>query len=73
MELRFVTVADGRLLSLATVGPDDTATYGGDSPDIAQGAVRRYRLRNPDASEADAVRALARDGWSNGYVMVQLD
>lgn len=72
MELRFVTVSDGSLLARALLD-DDTVTYEGGSPDIAEGAVRRYRIRNRGASEADAVRALARDGWSNGYVMVRLD
>lgn len=63
-----VTVDGGKLVSRAELADDGTVTYlGGES---ATSAVRRWRLHNPGASEADAVRSLARDGWSNGYLMV---
>ncbi|WP_066360284.1 hypothetical protein [Herbidospora mongoliensis] len=69
--MRIVSVATGAETSRATINPDDTVTYtGGDS---AASAVLRWRHHNRSASEADAVRALIRDGWSNGYQMVKLD
>ncbi|MBB4700095.1 hypothetical protein [Sphaerisporangium siamense] len=63
-----VTVDGGRLVSRATLADDGTVTYeGGES---AASAVRRWRIQHPGKGEADAVRALAREGWSNGYLMV---
>lgn len=66
-----VTVDGGRPVSRAELADDGTVTYsGGDS---AASAVRRWQRHNPGKDEAAAVRALARDGWSNGYLMVKLD
>jgi hypothetical protein len=68
--MRIVNVTTGREVSRATVANDDTVTYAGGQ--TAASAVFRWRRANPDTSEADAVRALIRDGWSNGYHMVQV-
>ncbi|MFC4587324.1 hypothetical protein [Sphaerisporangium corydalis] len=66
-----VTVDGGQLVSRAELADDGTVTYTGGSS--AASAVRRWRVLNPGASEADAVRAVARGGWSNGYLMVAQD
>ncbi len=67
--MRIVSVATGKLVSSATLADDGTVTYEGDS---ARSAVARWLREHPDASEADAVEALKVDGWSNGYIMVEL-
>lgn len=69
-QIRIVSVRTGQLVSTATVRDDGTVVYeGGES---ARSAVRAWLRANPDRTEADAVRALAREGWSNGYLMVEL-
>jgi len=65
--VNIVSVLDGRLVSRVTLADNDTITYIGDA---AHSAVRRWLLANRGRSEADAIKALARDGWSNGYLMV---
>lgn len=70
-QIRIVSVRTGQLVSTATVRDDGTVVYeGGES---ARSAVRARLRANPDRAEADAVRALATEGWSNGYLMVELD
>jgi hypothetical protein len=69
--LRIVSVRTNDEVSRAELADDGTVTYtGGDS---AASAVRRWQRTHRDATEADAVRALAREGWSNGYLMVALN
>ncbi|MFI7113967.1 hypothetical protein ACIBK9_47155 [Nonomuraea sp. NPDC050227] len=68
--VNIVSVRDGQLVSRATLADDGTVTYQGDA---ARSAVRRWLLANRGRTEADAIRALAVDGWSNGYLMVQRD
>lgn len=66
--LRIVSVRDGRELSRAELH-DGVVTYsGGES---AAYAVRSW-MRDHGGTEADAVNALLRTGWSNGYSMVEL-
>lgn len=69
--MHIVSVETGREVSRATVNPDDTVTYAGGQS--AASAVLRWRRANPGKSEADAVRALLEEGWSNGYQMIKLD
>lgn len=67
--LRIVDVETQREVSRATLAGDGTITYeGGES---AEGAIRQ-RARVDNTSEAEAFAVLARDGWSNGYLMVAL-
>lgn len=69
--LRIVSVQSGAEVSRAELADDGTVTYhGGDS---ARSAVRRWLAHNRGADEPAAVRALAVEGWSNGYLMVKLD
>lgn len=69
-QIRIVSVRTGQLVSTATVRDDGTVVYeGGES---ARSVVRAWLRANPGRAEADAVRALAREGWSNGYLMVEL-
>lgn len=68
--VNIVTVQDGQLVSRVTLADDSTVTYVGDA---ARSAVRRWLIAHRGRTEADAVEALARDGWSNGYLMVQRD
>jgi hypothetical protein len=68
--LRIVSVRTGQLVSQAVLADDGTVTY--ENGESAAAAMRSWLRRNPGASDADAVRALARDGWSNGYLMVAL-
>lgn len=68
--VNIVTVRDGQLVSRVTLADDGTVSYQGDA---AHSAVKRWLLANRGSSEADAVQALARDGWSNGYLMVERD
>lgn len=68
--LRIVSVKTGAEVSRAVLADDgQTVTYeGGDS---AASAVRRH-IHAEGGTEADAVRTLAVEGWSNGYLMVEL-
>lgn len=68
--VNIVTVQGGKLVSRATLSDDGTVTYVGDA---ARSAVRRWLHAHPGRGEADAVRALAAAGWSNGYLMVKRD
>ncbi|MCC5580593.1 hypothetical protein IMZ11_33745 [Microtetraspora sp. AC03309] len=69
--MRIVSVRTGDEVSRAELAADGTVTYsGGES---AAAAVRAWRRGREGATEADAVRALVAEGWSNGYLMVQLD
>ncbi len=68
--MRIVSVRTGNEVSRAVLGAGDKVTYAGG--DTAQAVVRDYRSSHESASEADAVRALLREGWSNGYLMVEL-
>lgn len=68
--VRIVSVRTSREVAHVTLDDDGTITYVGDA---AHSAVRRWLLANRGSSEADAVQALARDGWSNGYLMVALN
>lgn len=66
--ISIVSVRTGREVSRAEVR-GDTVTYSGG--ETARAAVRRWQAAHPGRSEADAVRTLARDGWSNGYLMIE--
>lgn len=68
--IRIVSVRSGTEVSRAESDDNGVVTYsGGDS---AAAAVRSW-MRDNGGSEAAAVEGLARDGWSNGYLMVDLD
>ena len=67
--MRIVSVKDGWEVSRAELLDDGTVRYSGGQS--AAYAVRSWR-REHGGSEADAVRGLLRDGWSNGYLMVDL-
>lgn len=66
--IRIVSVKTGREVSRATLTDTGTVTYRGGAS--ARSAVRRWLAANPGRTEADAIQALAREGWSNGYLMV---
>jgi hypothetical protein len=68
--VRVVSVRTGAEVSRAELADDGTITYtGGES---AQAAVRNA-MRERRLPEAQAISLLAREGWSNGYLMVALD
>lgn len=68
--LRILSVTTGDEVSRAELLDDGSVRYsGGES---AAGVVRS-RMRDYEETEAAAVAALLRDGWSNGYLMVDLD
>lgn len=67
--IRIVSVRTGKLVSTATVRGDGTVVYEGGAS--ARSVVRSWLRANPGRTEADAVRALADEGWSNGYLMVE--
>lgn len=68
--LRIVDVETLREVSRATLADDGTISYsGGES---AEGVIKQ-RARVDSVTPAEALEALARDGWSNGYLMVALD
>jgi hypothetical protein len=56
---------------VATAALDGGAVTYGVLDDVARGVVERYAADH-DLSDADAVRRLAVEGWSNGYLMVAL-
>lgn len=66
--LRFVDVKSGTQLASVTAD-GDTVTYGGG--DFARPVVGRY-AEDTGLDPADAVRRLAVEGWSNGYIMIAL-
>lgn len=67
--IRIVSVRTGVEVSRAVLADDGTVSYeGGDS---ARSAV--LRQMRAGGTEAEAIETLARDGWSNGYLMVALD
>lgn len=69
--IRIVSVRTGVEVSRAELADDGRVAYaGGES---AAAAVRSWLRDHPERDEADAVRALATEGWSNGYLMIQLD
>ncbi len=69
--LRIVSVRTGTEVSRAELGADGTVAYSGG--ETAAAAVRDWVRRHPGQDEAAAVRALAAEGWSNGYLMVSRD
>lgn len=68
--LRIVDVETQREVSRATLADDGTITY--DGGESAEGVIRQ-RARLDGSTPAEAYAVLARDGWSNGYLMVALD
>lgn len=67
--MRVVSVETGREVASAELLDDGTVRYsGGDS---ARSIVENH-ARDADVTPAAAVAALIRDGWSNGYLMVEL-
>jgi hypothetical protein len=68
--MRIVSVQSGDEVSRAEVAPDGTVNYSGGQS--AEAAVRN-RMRASGETAAEAVATLLRDGWSNGYLMVDLD
>lgn len=68
--LRIVTVTDGRELSRAELREDGTVRY---EDHTVAAIVAAWRRDHPDLTEAQAIIAMARAGWSNGYLMVALD
>ncbi|NJP27098.1 DUF3300 domain-containing protein [Microbispora sp. SCL1-1] len=69
--IRIVSVRTGDEVSRAELGENGAVTYSGGESAVA--AVRSWLRDHPGRDEADAVRALATEGWSNGYLMIQLD
>jgi hypothetical protein len=68
--MRVVTVETGREVARAELLVDGTVRYtGGDS---ARSAVENYS-REHGTTPAEALAALTRSGWSNGYLMIDLD
>lgn len=67
--LRILDVGTGVEVSRALLADDGTVTYGGG--ESARGVVEQV-ARDNGTTAADAVRKLRRDGWSNGYLMVDL-
>lgn len=65
-----VSVATGQPVSRVTLADDGTVTYEGGAS--ARSAVMR-QMRAAAQTEAEAIAAIARDGWSNGYLMAKLD
>jgi hypothetical protein len=68
--VRIVSVRTGREVSRVALDDAGVISYSGG--DTAQTTVARV-MSEFDLSEADAIGALSRDGWSNGYLMVALD
>lgn len=68
--VRIVSVRTGTEVSRAESDDEGRVTYYGG--DAAAYAVRSWR-REHGGTEAQAVTGLARDGWSNGYLMVDID
>lgn len=69
MIVRFVAVTSGVEVSRAELADDGTITYGGGE---TAAAVVATAVRDRAVSAAEAVRLLAVNGWSNGYIMVDL-
>lgn len=67
--VRFVDVQTRAEVSRAELGDDGTIRYTGG--ETAQGVVKQT-ARVKAISEAAAVELLAEQGWSNGYLMVDL-
>ncbi|MGW4663189.1 hypothetical protein [Streptosporangium sandarakinum] len=67
--IRIISVRTGTEVSRAVLADDGTVSYGGG--ESAAYAVRSW-IRQHGGTEADAVHGLAREGWSNGYLMVDL-
>jgi hypothetical protein len=66
--LRIVSVRTGDEVSRAEIAKDGTVTYSGAA---ARSAVRR-QMAATGQSETAAITSLLKDGWSNGYLMVDL-
>lgn len=66
--LRIVSVRTDAEVSRAELADDGTVTYTGG--DVAASVIRSWVGTHPGHDETDAVEALARNGWSNGYLMV---
>lgn len=68
--LRIVDVETQNEVSRATLADDGSISYsGGES---AEGVIKQ-RARVDNITPVEALEVLARDGWSNGYLMVALD
>jgi hypothetical protein len=68
--VRIVSVRTRAEASRVEIDDDGSIVYSGGQS--ARAAVRN-RMRDRGLSEPDAIGALSRDGWSNGYLMVALD
>ncbi len=68
--LRIISVRTGAEVSRAELADDGKVTYTGG--ETASRVVRSWLLSHKGRSEADAVRALSKEGWSNGYLMVDI-
>jgi hypothetical protein len=68
--VRIVSVRTSAEVSRVVIADDGAITYSGGG--TARSAVSRV-VAERSLSEAEAIGVLARDGWSNGYLMVALD
>lgn len=67
--VRFVDVDGGIEVSRAELTDDGTIRYAGGE---TAAAVVATTARDNDLTAVEAVERLARTGWSNGYIMVDL-
>jgi hypothetical protein len=71
MILRFVLVTTGEEVARALLADDGTVAYEGSN--VAASTVNRFRFPPNGKTEADVVRELATEGWSNGYIKTLQD
>jgi len=67
--VRFVDVRDRSLEVARATADGDTVTYEGGE---TAAAVVEQTVRDHQLTAVEAVELLAQDGWSNGYIMVDL-
>lgn len=67
--IRIIDVETGVEVSRAQLDADGTVHYSG--ADVAEAVVTRL-IRGKSLTAAQAMLELGRDGWSNGYLMVEL-
>lgn len=68
--LRLVAVSDGFEVGQLELHPDGTVATTGLG---TAAAILRHRMLDYDESEVEAFHGIAKDGWSNGNVMIALD